>query len=52
MSAIRLSRPKQPWSVAPRTLLPTAPLFRPFRPQSNFTVVLDDQPVRQIGDVA
>jgi len=49
MSAIRIFRPKQSWSVSPRTVLPTALLFRLFRPQSNFTVVLDDQPVGQIG---
>jgi hypothetical protein len=49
MSAIRIFRPKQPWSVSPRTVLPTGLLFRLFRPQPNFTVVLDDQPVAQIG---
>jgi hypothetical protein len=49
MSAIRIFRPKQPWKASPATLLPTGLLFRLFRPQSNFTVVLDDQPVGKIG---
>jgi hypothetical protein len=30
-------------------LLPTGLLFRLFKPQSDYTVVLDDQPVGQIG---
>lgn len=49
MSAIRISRPKQHWSISPRTVLPTALLFRLFKPQSDYTVVLDGQPVGQIG---
>ena len=49
MSAIRISRPKQPWKASPATLLPTGLLFRLFKPQSDYTVVLDDQPVGQIG---
>jgi len=50
MSAIRIFRPKQHWSVSPRTVLPTALLFRLFRPHSSYTVVLDDHPVGKIGD--
>ena len=49
MSAIRIFRPKQPWSVSPRTVLPMGLLFRLFNPQSNYTVLLDDQAVGQIG---
>jgi hypothetical protein len=50
MSAIRIFRPKQHWSVSPRTVLPTGLLFRLFKPQSNYTVVLDDHPVGKIGN--
>jgi hypothetical protein len=50
MSAIRIFRPKQRWSVSPRTVLPTGLLFRLFKPQSNYTVVLDDHPVGKIGN--
>jgi len=50
MSAIRVFRPKQPWSVSPRTVLPAALLFRLFKPQSNFTVVLDGRPAGKIGN--
>lgn len=49
MSAIRIFRPKQHRSVSPRTVLPTGLLFRLFKPQSNYTVVLDDHPVGKIG---
>jgi hypothetical protein len=49
MSAIRIIRPKQHWSVSPATVLPTALLFRLFRPHSNFTVVLDDHAAGKIG---
>ena len=49
MSAIRIFRPKQRWKASPATVLPTALLFRLFRPHSDYTVVLDDQPVGQIG---
>jgi hypothetical protein len=50
MSAIRVFRPKQHWSVSPRTVLPIGLLFRLFKPQSNYTVVLDDRPVGKIGN--
>jgi hypothetical protein len=50
MSAIRIFRPKQHWSVSPRTVLPTGLLFRLFKPQSNYTVVLDDRPAGKIGN--
>ena len=49
MSAIRIFRPKQQWKASPATVLPTGLLFRLFRPQSNYTVVLDDHPEGQIG---
>jgi hypothetical protein len=49
MSAIKISRPKQRWKASPATLLPTGLLFRLFKPQSNYTVVLDGQPVGHIG---
>jgi hypothetical protein len=49
MSTLRIFRPKQRWSISPATVLPTALLFRLFRPNSNFTVVLDDQSVGKIG---
>lgn len=50
MSTIRISRPKKNWSVSPRTVLPTALLFRLFKPHSNFTVVLDSHRVGELGD--
>ncbi len=50
MSAIRVFRPKQHWSVSPRTVLPTALLVHLFRPHWNYTVVLDDHPVAKIGN--
>lgn len=50
MSAIRVFRPKQHWSVSPRTVLPTGLLFRLFKPHWNYTVVLDDQAMGTIGD--
>lgn len=50
MSVIRIFRPKQHWSVAPRTVLPTALLFHLFKPQSNYTVVLDGHPAGKIGN--
>ncbi len=50
MSAIRIYRPKQEWSVSPATVLPTALLVRLFRFHWNFTVVLDDHPVGKIGN--
>jgi hypothetical protein len=50
MSAIRILRPKQDWSVAPRTLLPTALIVRLFKPHWDKTVVLDHHAVGKIGD--
>ena len=49
MSTIRISRPKQLWKASPATLLPAGLLLRLSKPQSNFTVVLDKQPVGYIG---
>ncbi len=49
MSAIRIFRPKQPWSVSPETILPTGLVFRLFWPHSRYTVVLDDHAVGKIG---
>jgi hypothetical protein len=49
MSAIRIFRPKQPWSVSPATVLPIGLLFRLFRFHPSFTVLLDDHPVGKIG---
>jgi hypothetical protein len=48
MSAIRIFRPKQRWSVSPATVLPTGLLFRLFRPHSSFTVLIDGDPVGKI----
>jgi hypothetical protein len=50
MSAIRIFRPKQHWSVSPATVLPIGLLFRLFRFHPSFTVVLDDHPVGKIGN--
>lgn len=50
MPAIRIFRPKQGWSVSPRTVLPAGLLLRLFKPQWNFTVVLDDEPVGKVGN--
>ncbi len=49
MPAIRIFRPKKHWSVSPATVLPTALVFRLLRPQSRYTVVLDDHSVGKIG---
>lgn len=49
MSAIRIVRPKQEWSVSPATVLPAALLVRIFKPHWNLTVVLDGNPVGKIG---
>jgi hypothetical protein len=49
MSAIRIIRPKKDWSVSPRTALPTAWLARLFKPNWNYTVILDGHPVGKIG---
>jgi hypothetical protein len=50
MSAIRIFRPKQHWSVSPATVLPAALLFRLFRIHPNYAVVVDDHPVGKIGN--
>jgi hypothetical protein len=50
MSAIRIFRPKKDWSVSPRTVLPTAWIACLFKPNWNYTVVLDDHPVGKIGN--
>jgi hypothetical protein len=50
MSAIRIFRPKQSWSVSPATVLPLGLLFRLFRFHPNFTVLIDGQPVGKIGN--
>jgi hypothetical protein len=50
MSAIRIFRPKQHWSVSPATVLPTALLVHLFRPHFNYTVVLDDHSAGKIGN--
>lgn len=50
MSAIRVFRPKQHWSVSPRTVLPAGLLLRLFRLHLSYTVVLDDHAVGKIGD--
>ena len=49
MSEIKLFRPKQDWSVSPRTVLPTALLAHLFRPHWNYTVILDDHPAGKMG---
>lgn len=50
MSAIRISRPRRAWSVAPATVLPAGLLLRLIRPHWNFTVLLDDHPAGKIGN--
>lgn len=50
MSVIRISRPKQKWSVSLATVLPTAWLVHLFRFHWNFTVLLDDHPAGKIGN--
>ncbi|MGO9342130.1 MAG: hypothetical protein ACLP6E_06375 [Acidimicrobiales bacterium] len=35
--------------MSPRTVLPTALVLRLFKPKSNYTVILDDEPVGSIG---
>ena len=50
MSVIRISRPKQDWSVTPATVLPMAWLFRLFRFHWNLTVLLDNHPAGKIGN--
>jgi len=49
VATIRIFRPKQRWKASPATLLPTGLLFRLLKPRSDYTVVLDDQPVGKIG---
>jgi hypothetical protein len=49
MSVIRISRPKQDWSVSLATVLPTAWLVRLLGLHWNFTVVLDRHPAGKIG---
>ena len=50
MSAIRILRPNQPWSVSPATVLPTGLLVHLFRPHSNYTVLLDGHSAGKIGN--
>ncbi|HTT89496.1 MAG TPA: hypothetical protein VMF65_08055 [Acidimicrobiales bacterium] len=50
MATISVFRPKRNWSVSPATVLPTALLVHLFRPNWNFTVVLDDHSVGKIGN--
>ncbi|MGC8514382.1 MAG: hypothetical protein ACP5P1_15330 [Acidimicrobiales bacterium] len=50
MSVIRISRPKRGWSVSPATVLPGGLLVRLFRLHFNYTVLVDDRSVGQIGD--
>lgn len=50
MSAIRISRPKQRWSVSPATVLPAGLLVHLFRIHWNFTVVLDGHSAGKIGN--
>jgi hypothetical protein len=50
MSAIRISRPKQHWSVSPATVLPTGLLVHLFGLHWNYTVVLDDHSAGKIGN--
>lgn len=49
MAAIRISRPKQEWSVSPATMLPAGLLLRLVKPRWNFTVLLDGRAVGVIG---
>lgn len=50
MSVIRISRPRRGWSLSPATVLPGGLLVRLFRLHFNYTVLVDDRPVGQIGD--
>jgi hypothetical protein len=50
MSAVRIFRPKKDWSVSPRTVLPTGLLVRFFKPNWNYTVILDGHPAGKIGN--
>jgi hypothetical protein len=50
MSTIRIFRPRRHWSVAPATVLPTALLVSLFRPNWNYTVILDNHSAGKIGN--
>ena len=50
MSVIRISRPKQDWSVSPATVLPAGLLLRLFKFHFNFTVILDRHAAGKIGN--
>lgn len=50
MSTIRIIRPKKGWSASPATLLPVGLVARLFRPHSNYTVLLDGEPVGKIAE--
>ena len=50
MSAIKIFRPKQSWSVSPVTVFPLGLLFHLLGFHPNFTVLLDDHPVGKIGN--
>ena len=50
MSVIRISRPKQDWSVSLATVLPAAWLVRLLGLHWNYTVVLDGHSAGKIGD--
>ena len=50
MSTIRIFRPKRHWSVSPATVLPTGLLLRLFKPNWNYTVMLDDHSAGKIGN--
>jgi hypothetical protein len=49
MAAIRIIRPRRPWSVSPATVLPTALLLRLFKRHWSYTVVLDHRAAGTIG---
>jgi hypothetical protein len=49
MSVIRISRLRRDSSVSLATVLPTALLVRLFKPDWNYTVVLDRHPAGKIG---
>src|SRR5579863_7512767 len=49
-TTIKIFKPKRHWSISPATVLPTVLLFRLLRPNSNYTVILDDHPVGKIGN--
>lgn len=50
MSTIAVVRPAQRWSIAPRTVLPTALLAHLVRPHWNYTVLLDGRVAGEIGN--